>query len=135
MSDEMINAFGKSLHTYTDAETLKDGVLVDVSDAARKAGFNIPVALTRTVWDQHIAGTDKDTTNQSFQDEAGRLWNFLLMLSCAIKIRSSEANQVIYELYVDLRNGKSHPAECIKLKSFIGGGDKKEPVITIMLPT
>ena len=36
--------------TYSRAQAIEDGILVDVSDTAREAGFTIPVALTRTVW-------------------------------------------------------------------------------------
>ncbi|HEV2524119.1 MAG TPA: DUF6573 family protein [Gammaproteobacteria bacterium] len=135
MSDEMKNFFGGNIHIYTRAQALEDGVLVDVSETAREVGFKIPVAVTRAVWDQYIAWTDEDTNNQTIQDESGRLWDVLWMLMCAIKMRCSEADQVIYELYVISRDGKSRTAKCIKLKSFIGGGDKREPVITIMLPT
>ena len=43
-------AFGPVLSVYTRAQAIEDGILVDVSDTAREAGFNIPVAVTRTVW-------------------------------------------------------------------------------------
>ena len=135
MSDEMKNFLGENIHVYTRAQALEDGVLVDVSETAREAGFKIPVAVTRAVWDRYIAWTDEDNNNQAIQDESGRLWDVLWMLMCAIKMRRSEADQVIYELYVISRDGKSRTAKCIKLKSSIGGGDKREPVITIMLPT
>lgn len=135
MSDEMKNFFGKNIHVYTRAQALEDGVLVDVSKTALEAGFKVPVAVTRAVWDRYIAWTDEDNNNQTIQDESGRLWDVLWMLMCAIKMRGSEADQVIYELYVISRDGKSRTAKCIKLKSSIGGGDKREPVITIMLPT
>jgi type I site-specific restriction endonuclease len=88
MSDEMKNFFGENIHIYTRAQALEDGVLVDVSETAREAGFKIPVAVTRAVWDQYIAWTDEDTNNQTIQDEAGRLWDVLWMLMCAIKMRS-----------------------------------------------
>ena len=43
-------AFGPAISAYTRAQAIDDGILVDVSDTAREAGFNIPVAVTRTVW-------------------------------------------------------------------------------------
>jgi len=36
--------------TYTRAEALADGVLLDVTPLAREAGFQIPVALTVGLW-------------------------------------------------------------------------------------
>jgi hypothetical protein len=135
MTDETKNFFGENIHVYSRAQALEDGVLVDVSETALEAGFKVPVAVTRAVWDQYIKWTDEDTNKQTNQDEAGRLRDVLWMLICAIKMRRSEADQVIYELYVISRDGKSRTPKCIKLKSSIGGGDKREPVITIMLPT
>ena len=42
--------FGAPIHVYTRAQAIADGVLVDVSDTARDAGFRVPVALTSAVW-------------------------------------------------------------------------------------
>lgn len=135
MTDEMKNFFGENIHVYTRAQALEDGVLVDVSKTALEAGFKISVALTRAVWDQYIKWTDEDTDNQTMQDEAGRLWDILSMLMFAIQKDRSGADQLIYQLAVVPRDGKSRSAKRTKLKSLIGGGDKGERVITIMLPT
>src|SRR5262245_16898089 len=35
------------IHRYTRADALREGVLIDVSETAREAGFRYPVALTR----------------------------------------------------------------------------------------
>ncbi|MCE9563538.1 MAG: hypothetical protein K8U57_15970 [Planctomycetes bacterium] len=35
------------IHSYTRANALADGVLVDVSETAREAGIRFPVALTQ----------------------------------------------------------------------------------------
>ena len=48
-------AFGPVIFAYTRAQAIEDGILVDVSETAREAGFNIPVALTRTVWERIVA--------------------------------------------------------------------------------
>ena len=44
-------AFDPVIFAYTRAQAIEDGVLVDVSDTAREAGFKIPVAVSRSVWD------------------------------------------------------------------------------------
>jgi len=134
MSNELKNSFGEVIYAYTRAQALEDGVLVDVSETAREAGFKIPVAVTRAIWDQCIEWTDKDTDNQTIQDEAGRLWDVLSMLMFAIKRDRSGTDRLVYQLAVIPRDGKSHSPKRIKLKSCIYGGDKSEPVITIMLP-
>ena len=60
-------AFGPAISTYSRAQAIEDGILVDVSDTAREAGFTIPVAATRTVWNRLIALPEG---YRGFQDEA-----------------------------------------------------------------
>ena len=38
--------FGDIISTYTRAQAIKDGVLIDVSSTAKEAGFEWPVAIT-----------------------------------------------------------------------------------------
>src|SRR4051794_4558851 len=38
--------FGEVIFAYTRADALADGVLIDVTDTAKEAGFRIPVAVT-----------------------------------------------------------------------------------------
>lgn len=134
MSDELKSPFGEVIYAYTRAQALEDGFLVDVSKTAKEAGFTIPVAVSRDVWNMYIEWTDQDTNKQTIQDEAGRLWDVLSMLMFAIKMSRSETDQLVYPLSVVPRDGKSRSAKRIKLKSVIRGGDEGEPVITIMLP-
>ena len=37
-------AFDPVISVYTRAQAIEDGIIVDVSETAREAGFNIPVA-------------------------------------------------------------------------------------------
>ena len=64
-------AFGPAISAYTRAQAIDDGILVDVSGTAREAGFNIPVAITRSVWNRLVALLEG---YRGFQDERGRLW-------------------------------------------------------------
>ena len=68
--------FGPVISVYTRAQAIADGILVDVSETAREAGFKIPVALTRTVWERIVALPEG---YRGFQDERGRLWDVLSM--------------------------------------------------------
>jgi hypothetical protein len=47
--------FGEIISSYSRAQAIEDGVLVDVSDTSREAGISFPVAMTRAVWDQYVA--------------------------------------------------------------------------------
>ena len=40
--------FGEVISTYTRAQAIEDGVLVDAGPMAKEAGFNWPVVLTAT---------------------------------------------------------------------------------------
>jgi hypothetical protein len=67
------------IHRYTRADAIRDGILVDVSEAAREAGFKWPVALTAAAWGRCVAVPP----GVLCQDEAGRLWDVLTMLRCS----------------------------------------------------
>lgn len=49
-TETIADFFGPAISIYTREQALEDGVLVDVSDLAREAGFKIPVAVTSAVW-------------------------------------------------------------------------------------
>ncbi len=67
------------ISSYTRAQAIADGVLVDVTETAKEAGFRCPVALTRAAWADCVAWSEADTRRQVPQDEAGRLWDVLWM--------------------------------------------------------
>lgn len=129
------NLFGEVIYAYTRAQAIEDGVLVDVSETAREAGFRWPVAITQAAWEDCIAWTEDDNNRQVYQDESGRLWDVLWMALHAITSASTNRSQMLYELYRVPRDGKSTEARLTKLKLVAGTGDHAEPVITIMLPT
>jgi hypothetical protein len=60
------------ISSYTRSEALADGVLVDVTETAREAGFVIPVALTRAAWDLCVALSP--AAERSCNDEPGRCY-------------------------------------------------------------
>jgi hypothetical protein len=73
------------ISAYTRAQAMADGVLVDVTDTAKEAGFAYPVAMTATAWADCVAWTDEDTRRQTPQDEFGRLWDVLWMAKMAAR--------------------------------------------------
>jgi hypothetical protein len=123
-----------SIHVYTRAEALADGVLIDVSDTAREAGFRIPVAVTVGVWEDCVAWEPADSARQTHQDQSGRLWDVVFMASHAARMKRGHDHQLTYELYRVKRGGKAKQATRVQLVLHIGPGDSGEPVLTIMLP-
>ena len=124
--------FGEPIYSYTRANAIQDGELVDVSAMAKQAGFKIPIAVTRAVWNEYVEWTNEDDDRQTMQDQSGRLWDLLWMLYVACK-QNKEESYVCYRLHVIPRDGHSKKPVLVNLKSVIGGGDEGEPVITIML--
>lgn len=116
------------IFSYTRTQAIEDGVLVDVSEMAREAGFRIPVAMTSTVWAEYVSVPDAVTG----QDETGRLWDILWMLFVAIRREPGSSSELLFELIV--RNDDDARPHTVQLKSHCGPGDAAEPVITIMLP-
>lgn len=125
--------FGEVIYRYTRAQAIEDGVLVDVSETAREAGFRWPVAMTSAAWADCVAWSEEDNHRQVYQDESGRLWDVLWMAFNAIR-SANNGTQLEYQLYRVPRDGKGVEARLTSLKLVCGPGDAAEPVVTIMLP-
>ncbi len=105
-----------------------DRILIDVSEVAREAGLHFPVALTRAVWGRCVTVPPGVVC----QDEAGRLWDVLWLLACAVR-RSAGGPEVRFGVHVRNDNrGRTPPL--VRLKALCGSGDRGEPVITVMTP-
>jgi len=114
------------IYAYTRAQALEDGVLVDVSETAREAGFVWPVALTAAVW---ALVEDIPRRYRAWQTVEGRLWDVLWMAYCAIRSAEHSDTELRYTLLMD--HGRHR---YLALKLVTGPGDHGEPVVTIMLP-
>ena len=127
-------AFDPVISVYTRAQAIEDGILVDVSETAREAGFKIPVAVTRTVWDQLIALPEG---YRGFQDERGRLWDVLWMAR-HYALRASDSDRVrmcvlVRDIRKDLHDSNRPPRRHCPVVA-IGACDDGGPAITIMFP-
>lgn len=143
------STYGEVIHSYTRAQAIEDGVLIDVSETAAEAGFKFPVAVTQAVYEKYVEWTEKDTKqHETYQDESGRLWDVLFMLHVAISTGSNRADnpkvergityvgETILYRFLCVPRGPSKVSEPLEfvLKAHVGPGDNLEPVITIMLP-
>jgi hypothetical protein len=121
--------------SYTRADMLEDGGLVDVSEIAREAGFKIPVAISRAAWVDCVEWTDADEERTgAYQDQSGRLWDVVFMSFYAAKTMGGSGDTVTVTLARVDREGSTQEAQEVHLKMICHGGDNREPVITIMLP-
>lgn len=126
----MTDLFGEPISVYTRGRAIEDGILVDVSEMAKEAGFTWPVALTRAAWNDCVEWNDK---NRGCQDVNGRLWDVLWMASLAAR-RSSGSGRHHYSLVRVPNTPKATVPRLTHLVLHSGPGDNAEPVLTIMLP-
>ena len=127
--------FGDVISTYTRAQAIEDGVLIDVSSIAKESGFNEwPVSMTAGAWADCVAWLDTDSQTQVYQDQSGRLWDVIFMAFQAISLSRETGDRLLFRLYRVPRDGHSMEAELITLRLIVGPGDAGEPVITILLP-
>ena len=134
MSDESM--FGPVIHSYTRAQAIDDGVLVEIPESAsRAAGFRVPMTMTASAWGVTVGfGTDL----------AELLLKATAVLAAAmLEYRQSEhrARMGLGEPVGD-RLAFAYDAEredggvdVVQLLLVIGPGDAGEPVGTVMLPS
>lgn len=120
---------------YTRDQAIADGVLVDVSETAREAGFRCPVTLTAAVYADCVAWSEEDSERQMHQDESGRLWDVLWMANNGVRTAGRNESRTAFQLYRVPRDGKSREPVLTILHAHAGPGDDDELVITIMLPS
>jgi hypothetical protein len=119
--------------SYTRAQAIADGVLVDCSSLAREAGFRVPLAMTAAAWHSSVAWTDANEDDKHMgQSEVGRLWDVLWMALQAAK--RTEGDRVAFTVLRVPVEGEGLAAEPVELVLHIGPGDAGEPVCTIMEP-
>ncbi len=115
------------IFSYTRAQAIADGVLKDVSELAKEAGFSFPVAVTAGVWAECVAVPD----GVEGQDETGRLWDVLNMLRFEIARLGADCERVDFAVHVRNDNREGDPP-LVHLYALCGPGDGGEPVITVM---
>ena len=123
--------------SYSRAQAINDGVLIDVTETAREAGFKWPVALTQEAWSDCAEWTDDDTERSRSlggQSTSGRLWDVLFMAFMAIKgNRGNHGDTLHYSIRRIPRPGRGRERN-VRLKLVVGPGDDLQPVVTIMMP-
>jgi len=127
--------FGEVISSYTRAEALADGVLIDAGPMAKEAGFRWPVAITAAAWADCVEWEAVDNRRQTHQDRSGRLWDVLFMAAYAVRTNHEIQAELRFKLYRVPRDGRSTKARLTELKLIAGAGDEGEPVLTICLPT
>ena len=143
---EQNEIFGEVIYSYSRAQAIEDGVLVNLADSSftfrpglnilREAGIKYPVAMTLAAFSRTVQEPDEPLPPA--QDLSGRLWDGLTMLKFGIKRSSGDTVHFTVRVWNWVRvNGERTERtrhEDVQLKAMCGPGDTAEPVITIMLP-
>ena len=120
------------IYSYSRAQAIEDGVLVDLTEWARETGFTVPVACTAAVWNGHIVPADE--LRELGQSERGRCHDVLWTLQLAIRRQQKPGADTVMFDVIFLQPPAPGKQVTVRLKSMCGPGDAAEPVVTIMLP-
>ncbi|HML53663.1 MAG TPA: hypothetical protein PKC79_06170 [Solidesulfovibrio magneticus] len=116
------------IFSYTRAQAIADGVLIDVTAQAAEVGFKVHTVVTDHLYGEYVvppAGLEGE--GQSIE---GRLHDLLFRTLLAAKaIRDSD--RVEFDVLFLMAPGRWDTAHVVAV---IGPGDQGEPVMTIMLP-
>jgi len=114
---------GPIIFSYTRKQAIEDGVLVDVTEIARKQGFRIPVAITCGLYAEIASrgpGGQVPPEGVTLPPETCVRWLLeRLRLEIATNMRQSDR--------VHFKHGK------VAVWALCGPGDDGEPVLTVML--
>ena len=138
-SDDGFFSEADLVYAYTVDQAVEDGVLVDVTETAKEAGFSCRGVVTRAVWDDCVEWSEKDAKrSRALQDEAGRLWDVVWMAGWAARIAARAErpkSEALFKLVRVPRPGRGRVRNVV-LKVAMGsaGPDAGSgPVATIMM--
>lgn len=127
----LFEIFGEPIHTYTRAEAIEDGVLIDLSYAESDTApvcrqhYKYPIACTAAVF----AVMEKAVNNRRYCNDYAGILHDMLFMSRAMARKLDESTVIFRCIIAGAARSKYHD-----FKLQVHGGDQGEPVITISLP-
>ncbi len=148
----MAEIFGEPIYTYSRAQALADGVLIELPpELVKQAGLKFPVAITAAAYAETIKLNDRarkamndetgrawDVANdvevgfRSHDDPVGRAWDVVWMLRCAAARATGET--MFFTVHAVTPTGRGIKPSPVRLKAVCGPNDDMSPCITVMLP-
>jgi len=113
---------------YTREQAIEDGVLIDVTEEAKRIGFKVNTCVTDHLYAEYVvppAGLEGEG-----QSVTGRLQDLLFrtLIAASTMERTDRVEYVVLFLM------KPGQWEKVRILAIMGPGDQREPVLTIMLP-
>jgi hypothetical protein len=132
------------ISSYSRAQAIEDGVLMDLSELAREAGFKYPIAVSVGVfavlapWANGSEGDiSKPAEGQPLyglgQSFNGRAWDLLTVLLYEIRRGKGGGRVDFAPLFLMPGIAQDRPIP-VPMYALCGPGDAGEPIITIMRP-
>lgn len=130
--DEPLAVKWDAVASYSRAQAIEDGVLVDVTewgsaDKGFHGGYRIPVAMTAALW---AAVSELPARVQGIEDVRGRAHDVLWMASLASRAAPKGADRVRFSVLMSVKAGR----RVLRLLAVVGPGDAGEPVLTLGFP-
>ena len=117
------------IYTYTRAQAIEEGVLIDITADAKAHGFKVHTVITDNLYRQYVEVPTR--LDGSFgQSRDGRLHDLLTLALFAAR-SSKGTDRVYFKVSFLMEPGRS---ETVDIIAHIGPGDHGEPVMTLMLP-
>ena len=132
MNDQQLldDLFGEMVSSYSRAEAITDGVLVDASvgDLAEvsRQHFKYPIAMTAAVYELIKKAVDHP---KHCNDWKG-IWHDICWMSKMNKTRILDPTSHLFMVIINGTGRKRNHT----LKIVCGPGDNAEPVLTVMMP-
>ena len=121
--------FGEVISTYSRAQAIDDGVLIDLSAAAPEVcrqHLNYPVACTAAVW----GIIERAIANKRYCNDLNGIVHDMLWMSRKCSRTLDESTRLFVVIITGAGRQRNYT-----FKIVCGPGDNAEPVLTIMLPT
>ncbi len=118
---------------YTRNEALDRGLLVDVTDFARRLlHYPCDVAISGLLYDRFVQWDPQDSLLQVYQNQSLRLLSLLIVAKTAVyqQARSAQAIQFVFSAIP--RDGLAVSKVAQKLKLVLGFSEQQFPVLTIV---
>lgn len=106
------------IYSYTRAEAIDDGVLIDVTKWSRPRGFRFPVAFSAAAYYEVVTKGEGKTEEERIDHPLTHLLHVI-----------TAAKRVTDRVTFGLMNAE----EFVDLYAVLSPGDDMEPVITVML--